>query len=635
MTKKLLNILHATVFLLIAGALHAQEVKIDSLLKRGDALRMEYRFDESLEAYNEALAMAEDSTYLLSDTLKRREVSDRVLLSENGRSMAAYAYKPIVVAKHKFSTEDFFLYYPLPDKSWRKTPNQLDSASVSRFAQALYAPEPSWEIYYSAEDSDGIRNIYMTEHQDSIWTYPSLLNENLTSASNEIYPMLSPDGKSLYFASEGLFGMGGYDLYVSNWDNELQDWGEPVNLGFPYSSPADDLLLVNTHDGEYTIFASNRDCSADSVWVYVLEFDSMPIRHATDSPEELRALASLDPVAANERTSNASNVNTDIPENVDIRRYLDKMTEVRSLRDSLSRHGEMLDNDRNRFAMSEDDQERAKITQEILRREAELPKLQDSLVRATSMLQKIEMEFLFSGVVIDPDKVLAAADKEIVGEATSYTFTKMSLGDDLKLRLMDPPVVFDYTFKILPEGQFALDNTIPDGIIYQIQIFGGGGKASVESLKGLSPVFERVSPTGRYVYRVGLFGSYKDVLANLNSVKRVGFRNAFIVAYVDGEEVAVSKARTLEAEKSKSQMFYEVRIAPTAGEIDSTSMEGIIQQADGKDIAKAETESGVILYIVGPFSDKAKAEALADFVKAMGIGEVRCDLAGIEKELEI
>ena len=107
------------------------------------------------------------------------------------------------------------------------------------------------------------------------------------------------------------------------------------------------------------------------------------------------------------------------------------------------------------------------------------------------------------------------------------------------------------------------------------------------------------------------------------------------MAYVDGEEVAVSKARTLEAEKSKSQMFYEVRIAPTAGEIDSTSMEGIIQQADGKDIAKAETESGVILYIVGPFSDKAKAEALADFVKAMGIGEVRCDLAGIEKELEI
>lgn len=629
------NILYTTVFLLTTGTLHAQTERIDSLLLRGDSLRMEYRFEESLQAYSEAMEAAQDSIYMLTDSLRHIEISDRILLSENGRNMAGYAYKPIVVAKHRFHVDDFFLYYPLPDKSWRETPNQLDTLAGSPFSKALYAPEEAWELYYSAEDADGIRNIYMTELKDTIWTYPALLNENMTSASNEIYPMLSPDGKSLYFASEGLYGMGGYDLYVSHWDYENEEWGEPVNLGFPYSSPADDMLLVHSADGEHTIFASNRDCPSDSVWVYVLEFDSMPVRHSMEDPDQLRALASLDPSGANERMDGNAAVNTDIPENVDIRRYMDKMTEVRSLRDSISRYGAQLDSDRNRFAMSEDDQERTRITQEILKREAMLPKLQDSLERASAQLQKIEMEFLFSGVVIDPDKVLAAADKEIVGEATSYTFTKMSVGGKLDLKIMDPPVVFDYTFKILPEGQFALDNTIPQGIIYQIQIFGGGGKASVKDLKGLSPVFERVSANGRYVYRVGLFNSYKDVLANLNSVKRTGFRNAFIVAYVNGEEVPVSKARTLEAEKTKSQMFYEVRIAPTDGEIDATVTEGIKQQAEGKDIAKIETEEGVVYYIVGPFADKAKAEALAEFIKAMGIGEVTCDLAGMEKEQEL
>ena len=629
------NIIYTAVFVLTAGTLHAQTERIDSLLLRGDSLRMEYRFEESLEAYSEAMEAAQDSVFMLTDSLKRIEVSDRILLSENGRNMAGYAYKPVVVARHRFHIDDFFLYYPLPDKSWRETPNQLDTMAAGRFSKALYAPEPSWEIYYSAQDADGIRNIYMTELQDTIWTYPSLLNENITSASNEIYPMLSPDGKSLYFASEGLYGMGGYDLYVSHWDYENEEWGEPVNLGFPYSSPADDMLLVHSADGEHTIFASNRDWPSDSVWVYVLEFDSMPVRHAVEEPEELRRLAALDPAGTNERMDGNAAVNTDIPENVDIRRYMEKMTEVRSLRDSISRYGAQLDSDRNRFAMSEDDQERTRITQEILKREAMLPKLQDSLERASAQLQKIEMEFLFSGVVIDPDKVLAAADKEIVGEATSYTFTKMSMGGKLDLKIMDPPVVFDYTFKILPEGQFALDNTIPGGIVYQIQIFGGGGKATVKSLKGLSPVFERISANGRYVYRVGLFNSYKDVLANLNSVKRVGFRNAFIVAYIDGEEVPVSKARTLEAEKTKSQMYYEVRLAPADGEIDATVAEGIRQQAGGKDIAKIETEDGVVYYIVGPFSDKAKADALAEFIKAMGIGEVTCDLAGMEKEQEL
>ena len=626
------KVAYTVILLLFAGILDAQNNKVDSLLREGDLLRGRYRFEESLEPYTRALEISRDSVFMLTDSLVHQTVSDRILMSENGRNMASYAYDPVVVARHRFSLEDFFLYYPLPDKSWRKTPNQLDTLKDSRFAQALYAPEGMWEIYYSATDDNGIRNIYMTEKEDTIWTYPALLNENLTSASNEIYPMLSPDGKSLYFASEGLYGVGGYDLYVSHWDYENSEWGAPVNLGFPYSSPADDFLFVNTPDGEHTLFASNRDCSADSVWVYVLEFDNMPVRHAVEDPEELMKLSKLDPASATERMNTQASVSTDIPENVDIKRYLDKMTEVRSLRDSISHYNSLLDGDRNRFAMSEDESERTRLTNEILRRESLMPKLQDSLMKATSQLQKIEMEFLFSGVVIDPDKVMAAADREVVGEATSYTFTKMSLGEELKLDIMEPVVEFDYTFKVLEEGQFALDNTIPEGIVYQIQIFSGGGKASVKALKGLSPVFETITPSGRYVYRVGLFRSYKDVLANLNAVKRVGFRGAFIVAFVDGEEVSVSKARTIEAEKEKSPMFYEVRVAPADGELDSTVMEGINQQSGGKDIARIETEAGVIYFIIGPYSDKAEAEKLAEFIKVMGIGEVTCDLAGMAKE---
>ena len=619
------NILLTAVLMCLAVSLDAQQQqKIDSLILQGDLLRSGYRFDQSIDTYYEAMDIAEDSTFMLTDSLQRMKISDRILLSENGKNMAAFAGKPVVVAKHRFPVKDFYLYYPLPDKSWRKTPNQLDTLPGSRFRQALYAPENASQIYYSAQDADGIGNIYMTERQDTAWTYPALLNENVTSASNEIYPMLSPDGKSLYFASEGLYGVGGYDLYVSEWDQENNEWSAPVNMGFPYSSPADDFLFVNTPDGEYTIFASNRDCPADSVWVYVLEFDSMPVRHAVEDPEELMELASLDPVDAKERMGGAAAINTDIPENIDIQRYLDKMTEVRILRDSISRQGILLDEDRNRFAMSEDDRERSRLTSEILRRESAIPKLQDSLDRASAQLQKIEMEFLFSGVVIDPDKVMAAADREVVGEATSYTFTKMSLGDRLELKLMDPPVVFDYTFKILPEGQFALDNTIPDGIVYQIQIFSSGVKATVKSLKGLSPVFERKNASGNYIYRVGLFNSYKDVLSRLNQVKRAGFRSAFIVAYIDGQEVSVSKARTQETQKSKSSDLYEVRVIPTSGELDGAMTEGINQQSGGKDIAKIEGEEGVT-YIIGPYAGKSEAEKLAEFIRAMGIGEVTCN----------
>ena len=602
----------------------AQVYLADSLVRSGGILHARYDFGKAREAFVQALEILEDTSLSATDSIRIMTVKDKLLLSENGMNMSAFSYSPEVIAKHKFSLDDFFLYYPLKDMSWRGLPNQLDSASTGGISRALYAPEDASRIYFSAEDADGIRNIYMTELQDTLWTVPTLLNEQITSPSDEIYPMLSPDGRSLYFSSAGLYGVGGLDIYVSEWSEETGDWSAPVNMGFPYSSPADDFLLINTEDDLYTIFASNRECASDSVYVYVLEYDSMPVRRPVTDAAELSELARLDPSEVVEDFETYE-VETDIPENVDTRRYMDKMEEVRALRDSLTACTAFLDSMRGRFAMSNDDAERSELAGDILLVEGSIPMYQDSLDRAVAELQKIEMEFLFSGVVIDPDKMMAEADREVVGEATSYAFAKMSMGPALDLRMMQPEKKFDYSFRILDEGQFVEDNTIPEGIVYQIQIFTSLNKASVKSLKGLCPVFELRNASGRYLYRVGLFNSYSDVLSKLNAVKKAGFRSAFIVAYLDGKEVSVSKARAEEARKPVVQALYQVVIVPKGGEMDPLLSEGIRQQAGGKDMARSETSDGRVSYSVGPFTDKTKADAVMEFVRAMGIDEVVCE----------
>ena len=594
----------------------------DSLVLKGDILHARYDFENALSAYTEALEILGDA-----DSLKVLSVKDRMLLSENGRNMMDFAYSPFVVDRRMFSLDDFFLYFPLQDRSWRNIPNPLDSAVVKGLSRATYVPEGADRIFFSTEDADGIRNIYVTDFQDTVWTCPALLNEHLTSPADEIYPMLSADGKTLYFSSAGLYGVGGYDIYMSEWSEEDKDWSVPVNMGFPYSSTADDFLFLNTEDGNHTMFASNRDCSADSVWVYVLEFDNMPVRKAVTDPAALRELVRLEPLSFTPETDEEE-MDADIPESVDTRKYMAKMSEVRALRDSISSYSNLLENERNRFALSNDYSERTKLTDMILRRESRIPELQDSLDRAVTELQKIEMEFLFSGVVIDPDKMMAEADSEGVESDEDYVFTKMNPGEPLQMRIMEPEKKFDYSFKVLEEGQFAEDNTIPDGIVYQIQIFSSLNKASVKSLKGLSPVFERKNAGGRYIYRVGLFNTYMDVLSKLNAVKRAGFRSAFVVAYIDGKEVSVSKARSSEAKMKEEQKFYQVTIIPS-GELDSTISDGIRQQSGGKDIARSETADGRMAYIIGPFADKSKADELVEFVKVMGVSDVSC--AEIEK----
>ena len=608
------------IFLLSFGVLqmHAQVSPVDSLVSRGDSLRRVYRFDQSLEAYNKALDMVSDTSSVWNDSTAMAAISDLILLSENGKSMTGFVYKPNVVARHMFSKDDFFLYYPLKDRSWRSTPNQLDSVP-GLYSKAIYVPAEAESIYFSAADKDGIRNIYMTELGDSLWTVPELINEHLTSASDEIYPMLSSDGKSMYFASKGLYGVGGYDLYVSQWDEDTGDWSVPVNMGFPYSSPANDFLLAGSEDGGYTLFASDRDCPKDSVWIYVLEADNMPVRSEMSDPDELSDLARLELSVSMDVTEE---VKSDIPENADTRRYMDKMAQVRSLRDSISAYEDKMQEYRDRYAVVESEVEKNRLAELILNNEAFIPEIQASLEDAMKELQEIEMDFLFSGVVIDADKLLVEAEREVVSEDAGYVFAKMTLGEPLHLDIERPEPEFDYSFRILDTAQFVTDTTIPEGIAYQIQVFSTTMKASEKALKGLCPVFETRSASGRYIYRVGLFNEYKDVLANLNAVKRAGFRNAYIVGYVDGKEMSVNKVRTEEkARKETAVELYRVSIIPTGGVVDSAMIEGIRQQSAGKDVARHD--GGLV---VGPFNNKSQAVALVEFIEVMRYGDATIEV---------
>ena len=608
--KKTSYILVSALILLQSLCLSAQTEKAVVEVHKGDSLRLQYRFEEAAQAYMTASDMLVDSLLTPADSLFKLDVSDRLLMAENGISMMDYVYVPNVVARHRFSIDDFYLYYPLADGSWRPAPSQLDTAS-HEFSKASYIPDDADVIYWSAEDKDGIRNIFHSEHQDTVWSVPALLNEHMTSPSDEIYPMLSQDGTKLYFSSAGLYGIGGYDIYVSEWDPSVGEWSVPVNMGFPYSSPYDDFLYAGSEDGKYSVFASNRDCSKDSVSVYVLEYDTMPVRRAVEDEDELKNIMSLAPAQMN-ASGSVSEVEADIPENLDTRRYMLKMSEVRMLRDSIDRLGAAVEDAR----ISYDEEA-------VLDGEFALVALRDSLAKATAILQEIEMEFLFSGVIIDPDKLLAEADREIAVQTADFVFTRNNPGKPLSLNMLEPEPEFDYSFKILEEGQFAADNTIPSGLVYQIQMFSSNAKAGVSKLKGLSPVFETRTATGHYIYRVGLFRNYSDVLSNLNSVKRAGFRSAFIVAFSDGKEINVATARSLEA-KNRETVLYEVRIDTAGGELDSTAADGIRQQAPDKDIARVEMSDGTNVFVVGPFTDKAKADNLASFITAMGVGSAEC-----------
>ena len=67
----------------------------------------------------------------------------------------------------------------------------------------------------------------------------------------------SPDGNTIYFSSNGHEGMGGYDIYKAHRQPD-GTWSEPINLGYPINTAADELYYFPTSDSLVALMASSR-----------------------------------------------------------------------------------------------------------------------------------------------------------------------------------------------------------------------------------------------------------------------------------------------------------------------------------------------------------------------------------------
>jgi len=93
---------------------------------------------------------------------------------------------------------------------------------------------------------------------DSKWKEPVNLGANVNTEGDEMSPFIHFDGQTLYFASDGRPGMGGFDIYMTRMNKDTT-WTDPVNLGYPINTYNDEMGLVIEASGKRAYFSSVRD----------------------------------------------------------------------------------------------------------------------------------------------------------------------------------------------------------------------------------------------------------------------------------------------------------------------------------------------------------------------------------------
>lgn len=284
------------------------------------AYHINYYFQSAISNYSRYKQMAG------KDINPSYEVDRKIEMCRNGMKMLQSVKDLFVIEKSEVPREDFFRSYQLydygveiinkPDAFLTKSEKKNNDGGL-----ILINAESHYLYYSSYQNAKDIqRDIYVRHKSlEEGWGAPQILPPPINTPYDEDFPVMMPDGKTLYFCSKGHNTIGGYDIFKSVFDEETATWSEPENLKFPFNTPFDDILFISNPEDSTAWFASVRNSIQGKIIVYkvgIIEKAGEPVDLASiyrtdkelteDDVREIKQKAQLDINISDEEFKNFS-----------------------------------------------------------------------------------------------------------------------------------------------------------------------------------------------------------------------------------------------------------------------------------------------------------------------------------------
>lgn len=162
------------------------------------------------------------------------------------------------------------------DGAWTK-PEPFASINSKHKEPSVTISSNGKTIYFSSDRPGGFGglDIYKIEmDKNGSWSAPQNMGSSVNTEFDEDSPFIAPDGKTLYFSSNGHNSMGGYDIFSIEFNPKTKSWGSPKNLGYPINSADDDIYFVTTGNQKTAYYASARKDGFGEKDIYMIQIDT-------------------------------------------------------------------------------------------------------------------------------------------------------------------------------------------------------------------------------------------------------------------------------------------------------------------------------------------------------------------------
>jgi hypothetical protein len=377
-----------------------------------------------------------------------------------------------------------------------------------------------------------------------------MLDKVINTPYDEEYPYFDARNSTLYFSSKGHSSMGGYDIFKSVYDWNTKSWSKPENLGFPINSPFDDYFYISDEFAISASFVSNRETDERQDILYKIRQsqDTTHLMMATIEEIQKASLlkAKVDKSPLIVPASGVAGIVNSAPRAMepetpvitrnDYNRKLSEALNLQLQADSIAR----IVRDKRVVAKETPDNEMKKqLVSDIIRMDKESKKLQ----------READLKFAEARKQNEDNMIISAPDTTISGIIPENDLIAAQQPDTTQKK---------DDFTVLEKSPYGPSNPIPKGLeiytglIYRIQLGAFTKPRPSEAFGGICPVrFEQLENSSVLKYYVGVFYSLNGVTNAISQVKKNGFPDAFIVAYLDGKLISTEKAKEVEFEGLK------------------------------------------------------------------------------------
>lgn len=155
-------------------------------------------------------------------------------------------------------------------------------------------------MYYVSDNPEtgfGDHDLYISywDEEKERWGEGKNMGNTINTEYDERGVFMHPDGRTLFYSSDGKGSMGGYDIFKTHLTDEGY-WAEPENLGYPINTPGEDLFFVLGGSGKHGYYASDKEGGYGSHDIYMITFLGPP-KPLMQSNESILIASNENPVS--------------------------------------------------------------------------------------------------------------------------------------------------------------------------------------------------------------------------------------------------------------------------------------------------------------------------------------------------